>query len=94
MTRRRRRSLEKTMARTAREVQSGRWYCRPEQEVYLAEEGIIDDFLNCWTSSDQQRDVMIETSKKEEPSIFETDHLCMYADDEKPLEDMFMQVAE
>lgn len=68
-------------------------YCRPEQEVYLAEEGIIDDFLNCWTSSNQQRDVMIKTLKKEEPSVFEADHLCMYAGSEQPLEDMFMQVA-
>lgn len=45
-------------------------YCRPEQEVYLADEGIIDDFLNCWTRLNQQRDVMIETSMKEEPSVF------------------------
>jgi len=37
---------------------------------------------------------MIETSKKGEPSIFETDDLCMYAGDEQPLEDMFMQVAK
>ena len=28
-----------------------------QQEVYLIEEGIIDDFLNCWTSPDQQDDV-------------------------------------
>ena len=28
-------------------------YCRPEQEVYLNEGRIIDDFLNYWTSSDQ-----------------------------------------
>ena len=45
-------------------------YCIPEQEFYLAEEGIIDDFLNCWTSSSQLRDVMIETSKEEELCIF------------------------
>ena len=65
-------------------------YYRAEQEDFLAEEGIIDDFLNCWTSSDRQRDVMIETSKKEEPSIFETDDFCMYAGDEQYLQDVFM----
>ena len=69
-------------------------YYRPEQEDYFAEEGIIDEFLNYWTSLDQQKDVMIETSKKEEPSIFETDDFCMYASDEQYLQDMFMQVAE
>ena len=65
-------------------------YYRPKQEDYLIEGGIIDGFLNCWTSSDQQRDVMIETSKKEEPSIFETDDFCMYAGDEQSLQDMFI----
>ena len=69
-------------------------YCRPEQEVYLAKEGIIDDFLNCWTSSDQLRDVMMETSKEEELCIFETNVLCMYVGGEKPLEDVFMEVDE
>ena len=69
-------------------------YCRPEQEVYLVEEGIIDDFLNCWTSLDKVRDVMKETSKEEEIYIFETNVLCMYAGDEKTLEDIFMQVDE
>ena len=28
-----------------------------QQEVYLAKEGIIDDFLNYWVSSDQQEDI-------------------------------------
>ena len=28
-----------------------------QQEVYLAEGGIIDDFLSCWASSDQLDDV-------------------------------------
>ena len=37
---------------------------------------------------------MIETSKKEEPSIFETHDFCIYAGDEQPLEDMFMQITE
>ena len=36
-------------------------YCRHEQEAYVAEEGIIDDFLNYWTISDQRRNVMKET---------------------------------
>ena len=65
-------------------------YCRHKQEVYLNEKGIIDDLLNYWTSSNEQRDVMIETLKKKEPRIFETNDLCMYAGDEQPLEDMFM----
>ena len=39
-------------------------YYRLEKEDYFAEKGIIDEFLNCWTSSDKQRDVMIKTSKK------------------------------
>ena len=69
-------------------------YYRPKQEDYFAKEGIIDEFLNCQTSSYQQRGVMIETSKKEEPSFFETDDFCMYAGDGKSLQDMFMQVAE
>jgi len=69
-------------------------YCRHKQDVYLTKEGIINDFLNFWTSSNQQRDVMIETSKKKEPEFFETNDSCMYADDEQPLEDMFMYVAE
>ena len=34
-------------------------YCEDlrQQEVYLAEEGIIDDFLSCWASLDQLNDV-------------------------------------
>jgi hypothetical protein len=69
-------------------------YCRPKQKVYLDEEGIIDNFLTYWTSSDQQGDVMIKTSKEEEPCIFETNALCMFAGDEQSLEDVFMQVDE
>lgn len=37
-----------------------------QQEVYFAEEGIIDDFLNCWINSDQQEDV--------KPCIFESNN--------------------
>ena len=34
-------------------------YCEDsrQQDVYLAEKGITDDFLNCWASSDQRNDV-------------------------------------
>ena len=37
---------------------------------------------------------MINTSKKEKPSIFGIDDLCMYAGDEQYLQDMFMQVVK
>lgn len=69
-------------------------YYRPEQEDFFAKKEIIDEFLNYWTSSYQRRDVMIETSKKDEPSIFETNYFCMYAGDEQYLQDVFMQVTE
>lgn len=52
-----------------------------QQEVYFAEEGIIDDFLNCWENSDQQEDV--------KPCIFESDNFDMitgFVEEEKSFE--------
>jgi len=49
-----------------------------QQEVYFAEEGIIDDFLNCWNNSDQQEDV--------KPCLSESNNFDMitgFAEDEQ-----------
>ena len=58
-------------------------YCENsrQQEVYLAEKGIIDDSLNCWTSSDQPDDV--------KPCVFVTNDFHMitcFVDDEQYFE--------
>lgn len=42
-----------------------------QQEVYFVEEGIIDDFLNCWTNSNQQEDM--------KPRNSQTNKLCINA---------------
>ena len=52
-----------------------------QQEVYFDEEGIIDDFLNCWTNSDQQEDIKL--------CIFESnnfDVITGFAEDEQYFE--------
>lgn len=52
-----------------------------QQEVYFAQEGIIDVFLNCWTNSDQQENV--------KPCIVESnnfDVITGFAEDEKYFE--------
>ena len=52
-----------------------------QQEVYFAEKGIIDDFLNCWANSNQQEDV--------KPCIFESnnfDVITGFAEDEQSFE--------
>jgi hypothetical protein len=75
--------------------------CEPEQGMVLGEdededveEIFLDSLMNYWTSSDQHGDMVAEASD-EEPCIFNSDFLCMFADlagDEQKLDDVFMHI--
>jgi hypothetical protein len=77
--------------------------CESEQGMVLGEDGdedteerFLNNIVNYWTSSYQQGD-MVDEASNEEPSIFYSDVLCMFADligDKQQLDDVLMNVDE